>query len=95
MNTVPVPFTKIEAITAAWALKDSAAEAYCDERLTVAAAHYSLAARLFFTSCYTAKGNVCRLLATAIDQEAIAIAAGDDDAAEYASSQIIEMKEAA
>jgi hypothetical protein len=93
MNTkIDIAFTKAEAISAAWALKADAAEAYCDERLTVAGTHYSLAARLFFASGYLSKGVLCERLAAAVDAEAIAIATEDDDAAEHASSAIIDIQ---
>jgi hypothetical protein len=92
MSNVSITLTKSEAMSAAWALKANATEAYCDERLTVAATNYSLAARLFFAAGYTSKGVLCNTLAQAIDAEAIAIASGDDDAAEYASSQIIDLQ---
>lgn len=89
-----VPFTKSETISAAWALKADAAEAYCDERLTSAATNYSQAAKLFFAAGYNSKGALCQQLATLIDQEAIAIAAGADDEAQYASDQITDLREA-
>jgi hypothetical protein len=92
-TTIQIALTKAEAISAAWALKHDAAAAYCDERLTVASTHYSLAARLFFASGYLSKGNLCRQLAIAIDAEAIAIATEDDDAAEYASSSVIDLQQ--
>jgi hypothetical protein len=90
--TVEVTFSKVEALSAAWALKASAAEAYCDERLTVAGTNYSLAARLFFASGYTSKGTLCSQLAQLIDQEALAIASGNDDDAQYASDSIADLK---
>jgi hypothetical protein len=93
--TISIDFTKAQTITAALALKASAAEAYCDERLSAAATEYTIAAKLFFASGYVTLGNRCHQLATAIDQEAVAIAAGEEDAAGYLASQITSLTKGA
>jgi hypothetical protein len=95
MNTtfLSFEFTKTQTITIALALKAHACEAYCDERLVIAAVEYGLAAKLFFASEYNLLGNKCRQLALAIDNEYLARAAGDEEEADYVGTTITQMQQ--
>jgi hypothetical protein len=73
-------FSKRDLINLALAVSAQASSSYCDERLTTAATEHQLAARLWCAAGCDAKAKHHYMLAIAIDQEMIDIAAGQEAA---------------
>jgi hypothetical protein len=78
-----IEMTNTELLNAAIALRESASEAYADERMVTAIAQFRLAARLYALLGNTARTTHCGEMARAIEAEIQAIAAGEDDEAQY------------
>ena len=72
-----------ELLTTARALRESASEAYADERMNTAVCEYRLAGRYYDLLGNKPRSTHCYQMAKAIEQEIAAIAAGEDDEAAY------------
>jgi len=72
-----------ELLTTARALRESASEAYSDERMNTAVCEFRLAGRYYGLLGNKPRSTHCFQMAKVIEQEIAAIAAGDTEEAEY------------